>query len=267
MNKQRFLQRLDELLQNITEEERVEAIRFYSEYFDEAGEGEEEQLLAQLGSPEKVAAIIRANVPSAKLEGTDTESGETPQANGPRLTTEGIDWEAEAEARAAHTASAANPDDIPLPVYAQAAPAAPAAPRIEQPGYDYAGETQHGGRSSSEWLVIILLLVFLSPLWVGLLGCVFGVLAAMLMTGVVFVFSGIVCILMAVFVLVVNGALAFVNPGTGLILLAVLLVVGALGLCFIVGGIWLLKTMPVVYRFTKSLWNQLLGRGRRGTVQ
>lgn len=66
MTREEFLRRLNELLSDVTDEERAEAIRFYEEYLDDAGPEQEAQVLAELGSPEKVAAIIRANVPGSR---------------------------------------------------------------------------------------------------------------------------------------------------------------------------------------------------------
>ena len=67
MTKQEFLQRLSRLLADVTVEEREEALRYYEEYFDEAGPEQEQAVLAELGSPEKVAAIIKANVPGSRI--------------------------------------------------------------------------------------------------------------------------------------------------------------------------------------------------------
>ena len=67
MTKQEFLQRLNRLLADVTPEEREEALRYYEEYFDEAGPEQEQAVLAELGSPEKVAAIIKANVPGSRI--------------------------------------------------------------------------------------------------------------------------------------------------------------------------------------------------------
>lgn len=67
MTKQEFLQRLNRLLADVTREEREEALRYYEEYFDEAGPDEEQAILNELGSPEKVAAIIKANVPGSRI--------------------------------------------------------------------------------------------------------------------------------------------------------------------------------------------------------
>ena len=63
-----FLRQLNEMLADVTEEERREAVRYYEEYLRDAGPEQEQQVLAELGSPERVAAIIRANVPGSRPE-------------------------------------------------------------------------------------------------------------------------------------------------------------------------------------------------------
>ena len=70
MNRTVFMDRLKELLSDITEAEREEAISYYEEYFNDAGEENEDSVIASLGSPESVAATIKRG-----LAGTD-ESGE-----------------------------------------------------------------------------------------------------------------------------------------------------------------------------------------------
>lgn len=59
MDRKTFMKELDFLLQDINEEERREALSFYEDYFDEAGEENEERVMRELGDPSRVAAIIR----------------------------------------------------------------------------------------------------------------------------------------------------------------------------------------------------------------
>ena len=59
MNRQEFIERLRELLGDLSEEERQEAIQYYEDYFADAGEENEERVIEELGSPEKVALMIR----------------------------------------------------------------------------------------------------------------------------------------------------------------------------------------------------------------
>lgn len=71
MNRKEFMERLEVLLAVIPEEERQEALKFYTDYFEDAGEENEAQVIRELGSPENVAAFIKAD-----LKGEDSDSGE-----------------------------------------------------------------------------------------------------------------------------------------------------------------------------------------------
>ena len=62
MKREEFLARLEQGLAGLGEEERAEALKFYNEYLDEVGPGQEEQEIARLGDPRRVANIIRANL-------------------------------------------------------------------------------------------------------------------------------------------------------------------------------------------------------------
>ena len=59
MSREEYMKQLSFLLQDIPENEREEALAYYEDYFEEAGEGQERQVAATLGSPEKVAAMIK----------------------------------------------------------------------------------------------------------------------------------------------------------------------------------------------------------------
>ena len=63
MNRQEFMRRLEQLLEGIPEEEKREAIAYYTSYFEDAGEENEEKIIRELESPEKVAATIWADFP------------------------------------------------------------------------------------------------------------------------------------------------------------------------------------------------------------
>ncbi len=71
MNRSEFMARLEKLLTGISEEERSEALQYYEDYFDDAGPANEQKVIQELGSPEKVAATIRAG-----MEDNGAQSGE-----------------------------------------------------------------------------------------------------------------------------------------------------------------------------------------------
>ncbi len=71
MSKKEYLQKLSELLSDISAEEREEALNYYRDYFEDAGEGEEERVMRELGSPEKVAAQIKDGISMGDREKED----------------------------------------------------------------------------------------------------------------------------------------------------------------------------------------------------
>lgn len=62
MNKEEFLRQLELLLEDISAEERADAMAFYRSYFEDAGEGNERAVLEELESPKKVAENIKKNL-------------------------------------------------------------------------------------------------------------------------------------------------------------------------------------------------------------
>lgn len=66
MTKNEYLARLKSCLECIDASEREAAVQFYTEYFEDAGEENAEKVMAELGSPEKLARdIIKQSVGSA----------------------------------------------------------------------------------------------------------------------------------------------------------------------------------------------------------
>lgn len=75
MNRNEFMEKLEYLLSDIPEEEKADALAYYRDYLDEAGD-EAGQVIEEFGSPERIASIIRSEL-SGNLEegGTFTERG------------------------------------------------------------------------------------------------------------------------------------------------------------------------------------------------
>ena len=59
MKREEFLKQLEQLLDGISEEEKADALAFYRSYCEDAGEENEESVIAELESPEKVAQSIK----------------------------------------------------------------------------------------------------------------------------------------------------------------------------------------------------------------
>lgn len=74
MNRLEFMSELEKLLSDISENEREEALNYYNDYLDDGGVENEEEVIRSLGSPEEVAATIKAGLFSGD-EGAFTERG------------------------------------------------------------------------------------------------------------------------------------------------------------------------------------------------
>ena len=62
MNREEFMIELEQLLQDIPQEERDEAIAYYHGYFEDAGEENEEKIIQELVSPQQVAKTIKTDM-------------------------------------------------------------------------------------------------------------------------------------------------------------------------------------------------------------
>lgn len=68
MNRVQFMEQLKKLLADIPKDERDEALDYYESYFDDAGPENEAAVIRELGSPGKVAAIIKADLKESSEE-------------------------------------------------------------------------------------------------------------------------------------------------------------------------------------------------------
>lgn len=76
MNRTEFMKKLRTLLSDVEENEREEALEFYEHYFEDAGEENEQEVIASLGSPKKVAQTIKEGLKDVDgVQGEFTENG------------------------------------------------------------------------------------------------------------------------------------------------------------------------------------------------
>lgn len=224
MNRVEFMQQLERLLWDIPQSDRLDAIAYYNDYFDEAGVENEAQVIRELGSPGKVAAIIKADLNASG--NTDAEYTEQGYKDG----REGVNKNA---------------------------------PARKENGYQAPKQ-----KRSIPWALIIILLVFASPVLVGvgggILGGLIGVLVALfaiifavVACGVSFIIAGIVCI-------VVGIARVLISPIEGLVTIGVGAILLALGILFTILFIWCaFKWLPALFRWTIDLIQKLFNRGER----
>ena len=89
MTTEQYLHILQQELAALPYDEQKEALDYYRNYFDEAGEKNAQKVMAELGSPQKLGAYIRSNfscVPARKNNGekADTSTDEAHSASAHR---------------------------------------------------------------------------------------------------------------------------------------------------------------------------------------
>lgn len=205
-----FMGRLEELLQDISVEEREAALLYYEDYFQDAGPEYAEQVIIELGSPEKVAATITANIYNSQGEGSEhiiyTENGyrDTSIQEEPYEVVKGV------------TEYGQNNE------------------YDDRNGTSYQQEQDKSQRYSNNKKVniplIILLAILAIPVGIPLLASVFGIIVgilgaslgifiAIVVTSVAFLFTGIILFgagIVQLFIVVSDGILMC---GVGLVLL------------------------------------------------
>ncbi len=230
MNRQEFLTGLFQLLADIPEAERQEALDYYNSYFDDAGPQNEAAVIQELGgTPDKAAASIKAEL----------RSGKTGRQNYGEYTEQGY-----RDTRIPKT------DQMPQPV-----------PQPEKESWRKF-KSRDSRTSKIIWIAIIL--VVTSGIWLGILGgligAVFGLLGGLLSLAAglaAAVFSMIASGIALIFTGLVKG---MANPALGLLMSGLGMILLALGILLLLLLIWMLKTLvPKFIRWLRNGFRKLFG--------
>ncbi len=233
MTKQEFMYRLAQQLISLPPEERVCALKFYDEYFADAGEENWEAVLRDLGSPEGVAQTIKEDF-AQRNPGYDPGSQYTYRP-GPQYQP--------GQGRQTYTTS---PE-----TYHQRGQAEP--------------QVYRQGMSGGAVVLIVTLLVLGSPIWLALLAAAVGVIlalagvviglvvAAVVATGAL-VLGGVSCAWAAVTALSITPGLRLLGLGGGLAL-------AGIGLLAALLGIWIaVHLLPWLFRGLVDLFRRIFHR-------
>lgn len=82
MSREEFMKELENLLSDVSEEEKREALEYYRGYFEDAGKENEERILRELESPEKVAQTIKADLETGKERQEETQQNTSAAGDG-----------------------------------------------------------------------------------------------------------------------------------------------------------------------------------------
>jgi len=223
MTRAEFMAKLRELLSDITEAEREEALNYYEDYFDDAGIENEASVIASLGSPERVAATIKDGLNDS--EGMNGEFSE----NGYTNTT--YDNREEVAERTALSKST--------------------------------GADKKSGIWILILILCLFGLPIVLPVAAGLLSAAFGifcavvaVIFAVMVTGIAVVVTGAALIMAAIATLISA-------PVVGILLLGAGLIVGGIGVLITILGAWIIfKIVPGVVRGVVNLCRKPFERKR-----
>ena len=218
MSRKEFMEKLQVLLGELPVEEREEAIRYYESYFEEAGTEQEQVVLEELGSAERIAAQILRDYRMENPAGAYTEQG----------------YQGEESTK-----------QTPVRYYGEE----------KTENSKNSGVTiTNKGMSSGTLVVVILIAILTFPIWISVLATAFGLLmglfGATIGITVGFGAGGIGCLIGGVVALVIGIFKTFTVPvvGAGLIALGLLLFgIGCLMIAAVGGvirlAVWLVNGM------------------------
>ena len=224
MNRMEFFKRLEYLLRGLPHSEKMDALTYYNDYFDEAGVENEQRVIQELGSPEAVAEKIledyrretgynyNTREAGCAYNEPETEYNYTTQENGmPNMATQ---------------------------------------------------QTQKKKLSAGKIALIVVLLILTCPIWIGvvagLFGAVVGILGALF--GVVVGLGGAaIGLVVASAVCIVAGIIAAIAiPLEGLAMIGIGALLFALGmllalLVVLVVGHWLPLLVKTIIKWIKGI--------------
>lgn len=280
MNRIEYMRRLAALLQDVPAEERVATMQYYNDYFDDAGEENEEKVIEELGSPEQVAAEMKAGL--GRRMGESGEFRETGYTN-PRFEKKEVPVQYQETTRknagnAYSGGSYADSQGSTSYGGGQNSRESSRSYNEGQAGSDYRYEAGESGRSyrysdpngsqspvKKPWtssglkavLIILIVLVaapVLIPLAIAFVCCVFAfgiagfaIFIALAAVAIALAVSGLVLFVKGTLMMVTNPAAAMAVMGTGMILgvVGTIATVAAIRLCMIV--------IPGLFRFMVNL--------------
>lgn len=260
MRRGEFMMRLSVLLNDVPEEEKTDALKFYNNYFDDAGPENEEKVIEELGDPEKVAQSIRECI---------SEDNQKQGKDGnlyPELVTRDITDREKAEERAYKrryqqgnwSAARKYREDVQ-----EDAQGGTQGTQRKENQKQESGEKK--SRNNSTLILIVILAVFASPILLGLASGGFGIVLTILVcilavligfgAGALACFlGGIGCLILGIMRCLTNPVNAVMICGVGMVLLAI----GFL-FCIVTGLIWG-KLFPAVVHAIRGLCGKLWKR-------
>ncbi len=233
MNRIEFMETLSRLLLDIPEEDRIDALKYYNDYFDDAGSENEQNVIEELESPEKVAMKIKA-------DREDTEDSQKTE----KRNAEEIDKDAE-ESTAYSEEKGQNSKENAYQYYQEDTCREEKDNKIYQDnevyGYEEHQEKKPWTNKWLKWAMIVAIVVIgfpiVIPLAAGLLALIAGIVIAVfcVFAAIVVAFAAVVVAGVVLFAAGIGCMIA--NPGVGLAVLGAGLMAVVIGMIGTVVGV------------------------------
>lgn len=237
MNRLEFMKELARLLDDLPREEKIEILKYYNGYFDDAGQENEAAIIEELGSPAKVAASVKAGMDESSADHVE-------------FTEKGVN------------------DEKTVHEYEEKQTYREEKYSTEKYSTEKYGAGRQRERNGWKAIAIICLVLLTFPLWitvlallaaacVGLIMAVFGIALAVVICMIAFLGCGIGSLIWGIlklFTVPLSGALSI---SVGIMLLGAGLLVFLL--CTVVFG----KLIPLVFRAVGNLFRWLSDRIHR----
>lgn len=214
MNRKEFMKALQSALCDVSSEEKEEALQYYNDYLDDAGPENEQKVLEEWGSPEKLAESIRNGMDGKFEDGEFTEKGFS------------TGEERQCPVKRKETAGE------------------------EQEGCQTGKPDKRHRINGWKWLAIGLLCIFLAPVCIpaamGLIAVIFGLILAAAAVIAAFIAVGIVLFAVGICVAVIGVGKVFAVPSAAAVLFGIGLIVSAIGALFVLLFGWVLVKFVIV---------------------
>lgn len=267
MTKYEFLGDLSRLLADLPEEERKQALHYYEDYFADAGEDNEQDVLKELGSPEEIADQIK-NDGAEDISYGDSASSHA--ADAPQLyqTSQHTQDASDSEDGWHKMPGSQNTGSDSQTGWNQTSGNYSNTNR-EQASYQQAGQKKSGffaKMDQSNTLIMIIVLIVTSPIWgsvlisiagtlLGIVSAIVGIFAAMIFGGAGSAIGGVATIIGGII-----GIIAGKTAG-GILTIGVGCLLFALGSAFCYLGIFLaIRLFPLLWKQLQRFWDWITGK-------
>lgn len=243
MTKYEFLGDLSRLLSDLSEEERSEALQYYEDYFADAGREQEQAVIQELESPEKVAAKIHGTTLEEVEYGEQSEMRDAayPEPRESSKEKRNFNWQKDGQTGDFQQTWEEN----------------------RTQGSDRRNVLDEKSNRTLKWVLIITLIIVAIPIVLPVVTTLFGLLIAVIAvffalfcalfgSGIGLGVGGIVSIFVGLYhCMIADFANGILDIGVGLVLLPVGII-----LCYF-GVFVFMKLLPGIWKLCQRFWKWL----------